>query len=127
MTNLDSILKSRDITLPAKVHLFNAMVFHLAMYGCESWTTKKAEQRRIDAIFFILSFIYLFTLQYCIGFVIHLPESAMGIHVFHILNPLGPPSPSHPTGSSQCPSLERHVSCIKPGLAIRFTCDNLHV
>ena len=59
MTNLDSILKSRDITLPAKVHLFNAMVFLLAMYGCESWTTKKAEQWRIDAIFFYSQF-YLF-------------------------------------------------------------------
>ena len=49
MTNLDSILKSRDITLSAKVHLGKAMVFPLAMYGCESWTTKKAEHRRIDA------------------------------------------------------------------------------
>ena len=43
MTNLDSILKSRDITLPAKVHLFKAMVFSVVMYGCESWTIKKAE------------------------------------------------------------------------------------
>ena len=43
MTNLDSILKSRDITLPTKVHLVKAMVFPVAMYGCESWTTKKAE------------------------------------------------------------------------------------
>ena len=49
MTNLDSILKSRDITLPAKVHLVKAMVFPVVMYGCESWTIKKAEQRRIDA------------------------------------------------------------------------------
>ena len=49
MTNLDSILKSRDITLPAKVHLVNAMVFPVVMYGCESWTTKKAEHRSIDA------------------------------------------------------------------------------
>ena len=49
MTNLDSILKSRDITLPTKVHLVKAMVFPLVMYGCESWTTKKAEHRRIDA------------------------------------------------------------------------------
>ena len=43
MTNLDSILKSRDITLPTKVHLIKAMVFHVVMYGCESWTVKKAE------------------------------------------------------------------------------------
>ena len=48
MTNLDSILKSRDITLPAKIHLIKAMVFPVAMYGCESWTIKKAEHRRID-------------------------------------------------------------------------------
>ena len=49
MTNLDSIFKSRDITLPTKVHLVKAMVFPIVMYGCESWTTKKAEYRRIDA------------------------------------------------------------------------------
>ena len=49
MTNLDSILKSRDITLPTKVHLVKAMVFPVVMYGCESWTVKKAEPRRIDA------------------------------------------------------------------------------
>ena len=49
MTNLDSILKSRDITLPAKVHLVKAMVFPVVMYGCESWTVKKAEHQRIDA------------------------------------------------------------------------------
>ena len=49
MTNLNSILKSRDITLPTKVHLVKAMVFPVVMYGCESWTLKKAEWRRIDA------------------------------------------------------------------------------
>jgi len=49
MTNLDSILKSRDITLPTKVHLVKAIVFLVVMYGCESWTVKKAECRRIDA------------------------------------------------------------------------------
>ena len=49
MTKLDSILKSRDITLPTKVHLVKAMVFPVVMYGCESWTIKKAEHRRIDA------------------------------------------------------------------------------
>ena len=49
MTNLDSILKSRDITLPTKVHLVKAMVFPLVMYGCERWTIKKAECRRTDA------------------------------------------------------------------------------
>ena len=49
MTNLDGILKSRDITLPAKVHLVKAMVFAVVMYGCESWTVKKAEGQIIDA------------------------------------------------------------------------------
>ena len=49
MINLDSILKSRDITLPTKAHLVKAMVFLVVMYGCESWTIKKAESQRIDA------------------------------------------------------------------------------
>ena len=49
MTNLDSIFKSRDITLPTKIHLVKAMVFPVVMYGCESWTVKKAECQRIDA------------------------------------------------------------------------------
>ena len=49
MTNLDSIFKSRDITLPIKVRLVKAMVFPVVMYGCENWTVKKAERRRIDA------------------------------------------------------------------------------
>ena len=49
MTNLDSTLKIRDITLPTKVHLIKAMVFPVVMYGCESWNIKKAESRRIDA------------------------------------------------------------------------------
>ena len=49
MTNLDSVLKSRDITLPTKVHLVKAIVFPVVMYGCESWTIKKAECQRIDA------------------------------------------------------------------------------
>ena len=50
MTNLDSILKSRDITLPTEVHLVKAIVFPVVMYGCESWTVKKAERQRIDAL-----------------------------------------------------------------------------
>ena len=50
MTNLDSILKSGDITLPTKVHLVKAMVFPVVMYGCHSWTKKKAEHRKIDAL-----------------------------------------------------------------------------
>ena len=50
MTNLDSILKSRDVTLPTKVRLVKAMVFPVVMYGCESWTLKKAEHQRTDAL-----------------------------------------------------------------------------
>ena len=49
MSNLDGVLKSRDITLPTKVHLIKAMIFPVVMYGCESWTIKKAERRRTDA------------------------------------------------------------------------------
>ena len=49
MTNLDSMLKSKDITLPTKIHLVKAMVFPVLMYGCESWTVKKAERQKIDA------------------------------------------------------------------------------
>ena len=49
MTNLENILKSRDVTLPTKVHLVKAMVFPVVMYGCKSWTIKKADQQRIDA------------------------------------------------------------------------------
>ena len=54
MTNLDNILKSRDITLPTKVHLVKAMIFPVVMYGCESWTVKKAEHGRIDAFEVVL-------------------------------------------------------------------------
>ena len=50
MTNLDSILKSRDITLPTKIHLVESMIFQVVMYGCESWTIKKSEHQRIDAL-----------------------------------------------------------------------------
>ena len=50
MPNLDSILKSRDITLPRKVHLVKAMIFPIVMYGCESWTIKKPEHRRVDVL-----------------------------------------------------------------------------
>ena len=58
MTNLDSIFKSRDITLPTKVRLVKAMVFPVVMYGCEGWTVKKAERQRIDAFLFL--FVCLF-------------------------------------------------------------------
>ena len=91
-----------------------------------------AEQRRAKTIlccFFKFKFIYfnwrLIILQYCIGFAIHQHESATGVHVFPILNPPPTSLPIASPGSSQCTSPEHPVSCIEPGLAIRFTYDNI--
>ena len=77
--------------------------------------------------FFSFNYLFIFTLQFCFGFAIHLKESAMGVHVFPILKPLPPPSPSHPSESSQWTSPEDPVSCIEPGLVICFTYDIVHV
>ena len=80
---------------------------------------------------FLKKFIYfnwrLITLQYCSGCAIHWHESAMGVHVFPILNPLPPPSLYHPSGLSQCDSPKHPVLCIEPGLAICFMYDIIHV
>ena len=119
MANLDSLLKSRDITLPTKVHLVKAMVFPVVMYGCESWTVKKAECRELMLFFF--NFILFFKL-YII--VLVLSNIKMNPPQVYMCSPsctlLPPPSPYYPSGSSQCTSPKHPVSCIEPGLAIRF-------
>ena len=72
-------------------------------------------------------FFFFFSLQYCIGFAIHQHESATGVHVFPFWIPLPPPSLYHLSGSSQCTSPKHPVSCMEPGLAIRFLYDIIHV
>ena len=76
---------------------------------------------------FIYLFLLYFTLQYCIGFAIHQHESELGVHEFPILSLLPPPSPYHPSGSSQCTSPKHPVSYIEPRLAIRFLHDIKYV
>ena len=143
MTNLDSILKSRDITLPTKVHLVKAMVFPVVMYGCESWTVKKAECRRINA-FELWCWRRLLRIPwtarrsnqstfffYLYNIVLVLPYINMNLPQVYTCSPswtlLPPPSPYHPSGSSKCTSPKHPVSCIKPGLATRFIYDIIHV
>ena len=84
-------------------------------------------EKEIFSYFIFFSFIYLFSLQYCIGFAIHWHESAMGVHVFPILNPPPTSVPIPSLWFIPCTIREHPVSCIEPWLAIRFTYDNLHV
>ena len=82
-------------------------------------------------LFIFFNIIYfnwrLITLQYCIGFAIHQHEPATGVHMFQSWTPLPPPSPYHPSGSSQSTSPKHPVSCIEPRLVIRFIYDIIHV
>ena len=73
------------------------------------------------------SSVLFFTLQHCIGFAIHQHASATGVHVFLSWTPLPPPSPYHPSGSTQCTSPKPPVSCTEPGLVIHFLYDIIHV
>ena len=84
-------------------------------------------EKEIFSYFIFFSFMYLFSLQYCIGFAIHWHESAMGVHVFPILNPPPTSVPIPSLWFIPCTIREYPVSCIEPWLAIRFTYDNLHV
>ena len=88
-------------------------------------------QASAKALYFFFNIIYfnwgLITLQYCIGFAIHQHESATSVHMFQSWTPLPPPSPYHPSRSSQCTSPKHPVSCIEPGLVIRFIYDTIHV
>ena len=121
MTNLDSILKSRHVTFPTKVHLVKAMAFPVVMYGCESWTIKKAECQRIDAFelwcwrrlflsffFLILLFLLFFYFFYLWWILSYIEMKQPGVYMCSpSRSPLLPPSPPAPSRFSQCTRSER--------------------
>ena len=114
----------RNISIKWVIINLENFVIHPSLYVCV-FVNMCVCVKQTNRLFFCL--FVCFTLQYCIGFAIHWHESAVGVHVFPMLNPLPPPSPSHPSGLSQCTSPKHPVSCIEPGLAICFTYDILHV
>ena len=95
--------------------------------SCTFWTSVCRLWRNVNLFIYFNFSLFYFTLQYCIGFAIHQHESELGVHEFPILSLLPPPSPYHPSGSSQCTSPKHPVSYIEPRLAIRFLHDSIHV
>ena len=107
MTNLDSILKSRDITLPTKVHLVKDMVFPVVMYGCESWTINKAEHQRIDA----------FEL-WCWRRLLRVPWTARRYIQFTLKDREGMKVKSESEVAQSCPTLRDPMDCSLPGSSV---------